>query len=69
MKDPGGNLKFKVADNDVLRFCPMVEYVIGEGVEEVPADEEVPPAEKPPAEEVPPAEEETPTHASKLSLL
>jgi len=31
-----GNLKFKVADSDTLRFYPMVEYVIGEGVAEEP---------------------------------
>jgi len=31
-----GNLKFKVADSSTLRFYPMVEYVIGEGVAEEP---------------------------------
>ena len=38
-----GELKFKVADNNPLRFYPMVECVIGKGAaEEPPAEEETP---------------------------
>ncbi len=45
-----GEMKFKVADGGTLRFYPMVEYVIGEGVPEVPQAADEPAADEPAAD-------------------